>query len=79
MLEIKLLKPIAIFGVVLIVLGALVLITQSVTFFGSRKIIDFGPIQASVHGERTIPLSPLLGGLMFAGGIALVIVGRKKS
>ena len=29
--------------------------------------------------QKTIPLSPLLGGLALVGGIVVVVVGAKKS
>ena len=44
-----------------------------------RPVIDVGPLQASVDTKKTIPLSPLLCGLVFVGGIVLVVVGTKKS
>jgi len=72
-------KPIEFIGLILIVLGTLALIYQGITFTSREKIIDIGPIQASADVKKTIPLPPLLGGLALAGGIGLVIVGRKKS
>jgi hypothetical protein len=77
--EIEILKPIMVLGLVLIVLGALALAYQGITYTTHEKIIDLGHIQASADVKKTIPLPPLLGGLALAGGIALVIVGRKKS
>lgn len=44
-----------------------------------EKIIDIGPIQATADTKKTIPLSPLLGGLALVGGIVLVVVGAKKT
>jgi hypothetical protein len=42
-------------------------------------LLDIGSIQASTDVKKTIPLSPIFGGLSLVGGIALVIIGRKKS
>ncbi|MBN2202088.1 DUF3185 domain-containing protein [bacterium] len=72
-------KPILFIGIVLIVLGAMALIYQGVTYTTHEKIIDVGPIQASAETQKKVPLSPLFGGLALAGGIVMVIVGRKKS
>lgn len=71
-------KPIMSIGLVLIVLGALALTYQGITYTKHEKIIDIGPIQASADTKKTIPLPPLLGGLALAGGIVLVIIGRKR-
>ncbi len=65
-------------GLALIVLGALALTYQGITYTTREKIIDLGPIQASADTRKTIPLPPLLGGLVLAGGIVLVVIGRRK-
>ena len=66
-------------GIVLIVLGVVALAYQGITYTTREKIIDIGPLEASANTKKTIPLPPLLGGLALAGGVVLVIVGRKKS
>jgi uncharacterized membrane protein len=72
-------NPITLVGIALIVLGIVAFAYQGITYTSREKIIDIGPIQATADTEKTIPLSPLLGGLVLAGGIVLVIVGAKKS
>lgn len=72
-------KAITILGLVLIVLSVVAFAYQGITYTSREKIIDLGPIHASADTKKTIPLSPLLGGLALGGGIILVIVGRKKA
>jgi hypothetical protein len=72
-------NPITLVGIGLIVLGVVAFGYQGISYTSREKIIDIGPLQASVDTKKTIPLSPLLGGLALAGGIALVVVGAKKS
>jgi hypothetical protein len=52
---------------------------QGITYTTREKVIDVGPLQATVDNKETIPLSPLVGGLALVGGIALLIVGKGKS
>jgi len=66
-------------GIALIVLAIVALAYQGITYTSREKIIDIGPFQATAETQKTIPLSPLLGGLALAGGIILVVVGAKKS
>ena len=66
-------------GMALIVLGVVALAYQSITYTSRETVIDIGPIHATADTQKTIPLSPLLGGLALAGGIVLVVVGAKKS
>jgi uncharacterized membrane protein len=72
-------NPITLVGIALIVLGIVALAYQGITYTSREKIIDIGPLQATAETQKTIPLSPLLGGLALAGGIVLVVVGAKKS
>ena len=72
-------NPITVVGIALIVLGIVAFAYEGITYTSREKIIDIGPIQATADTQKTIPLSPLLGGLVLAGGIVLVVVGAKKS
>jgi len=72
-------NPITLVGIALIVLGIVAFTYQGITYTSREKVIDIGPIQASADTQKTIPLSPLLGGLALVGGIVLVVVGAKKS
>ena len=72
-------NPITLVGIALIVLGIVAFAYKGISYTSREKIIDIGPIQASADTQKTIPLSPLLGGLALVGGIVLVVVGAKKS
>lgn len=72
-------KPVTLVGIVLIVLGVLALAYQGITYTTREKVIDLGPLQASVGRERSIPLPPILGGLALVGGVVLVVVGARRS
>jgi hypothetical protein len=65
-------------GIVLIVVGLLALAFGGISWTKREKVIDLGPIQAETKKTETLPLPPLFGVLAVAGGIALVVVGRKK-
>ena len=72
-------NSITLIGLALIVLGIVAFAYQGITYTSREKIIDIGPIQATADTQKTIPLSPVLGGLALVGGIVLVVVGAKKS
>ena len=72
-------NPITLVGIALIVLGIVAFAYQGITYTSREKIVDIGPIQATADTQKTIPLPPLLGGLVLAGGIVLMLVGVKKS
>lgn len=72
-------NPITLIGIALIVLGVVAFAYQGITYTTRENVINLGPLQASVDTKKTIPLSPVLGGLALVGGIVLVVVGTKKS
>ncbi len=71
-------KPAAILGIVLIVLGLAALAYQGVTYTSREKVLDLGPIQATTERSRTVPLPPVLGIVAVAAGVVLVVVGVRK-
>ncbi len=72
-------KPLTLVGVALIILGVVALAYQGITYTTREKIIDIGPLKASVDKEKSIPLPPIVGGLAVAGGVILVIMGARRS
>jgi amino acid transporter len=68
-----------ILGIVLIVLGIISFAYQGISFTKKEKIIDIGPIEATKEEKKTIPLPPILGGLLVAGGIILLVTGSRKT
>jgi hypothetical protein len=71
-------KPVAIVGVLLILLGVAALVYQSVTYTSRETVIDIGPVHATAERERTLPLPPLVGIAVVAGGVALLVIGIRK-
>jgi hypothetical protein len=72
-------KTASLVGILLIVFGVVALAYQGITYTTREKIIDIGPLKASVDKEKSIPLPPIVGGLALAGGVILVIVGARRS
>lgn len=71
-------KPIMFIGLVLIILGVVVILLQFITFTTHVKGIHIGPFKTSAEAKTAFPVPPLFGVLALAGGIVLVIIGRKR-
>ncbi len=71
-------RPIAIAGVVLIVLGLVALVYQGITYTSRETVIDIGPLHATADRDKTLPLPPVVGLAAVAGGVALLIAGVRK-
>ena len=71
-------KPIMVVGVLLMILGVIALAYEGITYTTREKVIDIGPLKATVEKQKTIPLPPVLGGLALVGGVVLVIAGSRR-
>jgi uncharacterized membrane protein HdeD (DUF308 family) len=71
-------KPIAIVGVILIILGIVALAYQGITYTTKDKVVDLGPLKVEAQREKTIPLPPVLGAAALIGGIVLVAVSARR-
>jgi uncharacterized membrane protein len=65
-------------GIVLIILGVAALAYQGFTYTTRETIIDIGPLKATADREKTVPLPPLVGIAVVAGGVVLLVVGTRK-
>jgi hypothetical protein len=63
----------------LILLGLVAFAYQGITYTTREKVIDLGPLQATVDTKEIIPLPPLVGGSALIGGIALLIMGARRA
>ena len=70
-------KTPTIVGIVLIIVGILVLTLGGFSITKREKVLDLGPMQASVDKKENFPVPPLLGYIAVVGGIVLVVVGAR--
>lgn len=68
-------KPVGMVGLVLIVLGAIVVLLQGVSYVRDRQEVSVGPIEIAAEERGFIP--PVVGGLVLLAGVVLVVVGRR--
>ena len=71
-------KSLIVSGILLILLGIIAVSYSRITYTTEEKIAEIGPLKATAEREKSIPLPPLLGGLLLAAGIGMVVVGYKK-
>jgi len=71
-------RPLAVVGVLLIVVGLVALVYQGVTYTTRETVIDIGPVHATADRQKTLPLPPALGMATVAGGVLLLIAGVRK-
>jgi hypothetical protein len=72
-------KPMMILGIVLIILGAIGLGVQGITYTTREKVVEIpGVFQVTADTQKTIPIPLIAGGVALAAGIGVVVVASRK-
>jgi hypothetical protein len=72
-------KNLTITGVLLVIVGVVLLVYQGFTFTREKKVIDVGPIQATTTTHERVPIPPIIGWVVTAGGLVLLVTGLTRS
>ena len=72
-------KPNFLIGIILIVVAVAAFTYQGISYTTREKVIDLGPLQVTSDKTRTLPLSPIVGGIALISGVVLLVMGQKKS
>jgi len=70
-------KPIAVVGSILIVLGIVGLLVTNISFTEQKTVIDAGPLKVTAAEQHNIPIPTIAGVAAIVDGLGLVFVGRK--
>lgn len=65
-------------GIILVVIGILMLIFNTINFTTEEKVVDIGPLEVNKETERTVGWPVYAGGIVLIGGIAVIAIGSKK-
>jgi hypothetical protein len=71
-------RPLAVIGLILIVLGVVALAVPGFTFFTRERVADVGFFTIDISKPHTIVFNPIVGGIALAVGILLAIVGLRS-
>ena len=72
-------KPATIIGILLIVLGIIGFAVGGFSFTHEHQDAKVGPIGIEHKQTSTVPIPPVLSGIALVGGLALVVVGARRT
>jgi drug/metabolite transporter (DMT)-like permease len=67
-----------IIGMILVVIGLVGLLWGGLSWTDEKTVVDIGPIEARTRERKTIPIPPLVAGLVLAAGVVLVFVPDRR-
>jgi hypothetical protein len=70
-------KPLVIFGIMLIAIGIAGLIIDNITFTEKKVVIDAGPLKVTADQQRTIPIPSIAGVIAIVAGAGMIFFGRQ--
>jgi uncharacterized membrane protein len=71
-------KQIRFIGIILIIIGIVVLAYEGMTYRTNGKALDISRLQLVAEKRKSISWPPIVGGVAFFGGIALIVIGTKQ-
>jgi hypothetical protein len=66
-----------ILGIVLIVLGLAGLAYGGISWTQREEVVDLGPLEVTSEERETLPVPPIIGGVLVIVGAALLFTGRR--
>jgi uncharacterized membrane protein YidH (DUF202 family) len=60
-------------GIVLVILGIVGLVYGGITWTRKDKVVDVGPVEITADKKESIPLPPIVGGVMLVAGVVLLL------
>ncbi len=72
-------KPIAIFGIVLIVLGLAGLFFSRVSWTETKPVLKAGPLQINSQEDHTLWIPTAAGVVAVLAGVGLVFAGKRSA
>ena len=67
-----------IIGAILIVIGLIGLLWGGVFWTREKTVFEIGPVEAKTHERDGVPISPIVGGVILAAGVALLLVPTRR-
>jgi hypothetical protein len=71
-------RPLVVFGVVLVVAGIVGLVVANVSFTEHKTVLDAGPIKITEDQQRVIPIPTIACIAVMIVGLVLVFAGRRR-
>lgn len=71
-------RPLIAMGVLFVVLGTSALIAGELIYRNRATAVEVGPLGVTADTEKTLPMSPIFGGIVVVCGAVLIAVGVRK-
>jgi uncharacterized membrane protein HdeD (DUF308 family) len=67
-----------IIGIVLVILGVIALFYGGIEYNKDRTVLKLGDVSITAEESKSIPIPAVIGAAVLLGGIALIVVDRRR-
>lgn len=72
-------RPLVVFGILLIAIGVAGLLIDNISFTEKRVVVDAGPIKVTADQQRNIPIPSIAGVIAIVVGAGMIFVSRRSA
>jgi uncharacterized membrane protein YidH (DUF202 family) len=65
-------------AIALVILGIIALVYGGFSYNRQTTILDIGDVKATSTERKTVPIAPIVGGLVLVAGVALLLAPRLR-
>ena len=66
-------------GVALVILGIVALVYGGIHYKDQKTVLEVGDFKATATEQKTLPISPIVGAISLVGGIALLMMNKRRT
>jgi len=66
-------------GLSLLILGTVALVYGGIRYTRQKTVLQVGAFKATATERRTVPVSPIVGGILVLGGGLMLAVPKRKA
>lgn len=68
-----------IIGGILLILGIVALIYGGINYTDQKTVLEVGSLNVTATDHKRFPVPPVVGALAVLGGVALIVVNRRRA
>ena len=66
-------------GIVLVVLGVIALVYGGIAYSKDRTVLEIGSLEVTASERKSFPIPAVVGAAVLIGGVALLVVDRRRA
>lgn len=66
------------FGIILIVVGALMMAITGFNYVTKKEVVDLGKVEINKSENHPVRWSPIVGGVLLIGGLVLILTTNRR-